>query len=99
MARLDVHKLKGTKQLVIDCQTDLLDHISSRFVVPLVPADSLPLAAKQLNPIFAVNDVPHVMLTQSAAAVAHRELGPVLVSLAEHDREILNALDFLLTGA
>lgn len=90
--------MTGSGVLVVNCQSDLLDHIDSRFVVPLLPANQSPIPAKRLNPQFELNGETYILLTQSASAVARRELGPVVASLAEHDREILNALDFLLTG-
>lgn len=37
------------------------------------------------------------MITQYAGAVEVRELGRKVASLAAHDREIMNALEFLLT--
>lgn len=98
MARFDVHKLKNSDIYVLDCQTDLLSNIDSRFVVPLIAAEKLPVAAKQLNPVFTIGGNSYIMLTQSAAAVSIRELGQVVISLAQNDREILNALDFLITG-
>lgn len=98
MAQFDVHRVRGSDALIIDCQTDLLAHIDSRFAVPLVSPELLPVAARRLNPMFEIDGSPYVMLTQSAAAMPCRELGPVVVSLAEHDHDIINALDFLLTG-
>lgn len=90
--------MNGSGVLVVDCQSDLLDHIDSRFVVPLLPASQSPMPAKRLNPQFELDGETYILLTQSASAVARRELGSVVASLAEHDREVLNALDFLLTG-
>ena len=98
MAQYDVSRLSEGDVLVVDCQSDLLDHLESRFVGPLIPFDQLSIPAKRLNPVFQIEGRRYVMLTQSASAVARRELGPVVISLADHDREIMNALDFLLTG-
>jgi toxin CcdB len=38
------------------------------------------------------------MVTQYAGAIEVRELGEKVASLADRDHEIINALDFLLTG-
>ena len=62
LAQFDVHRLANRPALVIDCQTELLDHIGSRFVVPLVPAASAPTPARQLNPSFPIGDADYVML-------------------------------------
>ena len=98
MAQFDVHRLARVPGLVIDCQADLLDHIDSRFVVPLVPPDKLGRTIRRLNPVFKIEGTEYAMLTQSAAAIRKADLGQVVTSLAGHDRDIMNALDVLLTG-
>ena len=97
MAQFDVHTLsKG--RLAIDCQSDLLSHLGSRLVVPLVPKNTAPSPARRLNPIFEIGGIEHVMLTQFAGAVDRRQLGDVLLSLANRSFEITDALDVLISG-
>ncbi len=99
MARFEVYRTADGKVLLLDCQADLLADLNTRFVVPLLPQPAAPKPAGRLNPIFEVEGIAHVMVTQYAAAVALRELGTKVASLVEHEREITNALDLLLTGA
>jgi toxin CcdB len=96
VAQFDVHRFGDG--LVIDCQSDLLDQIESRFVVPLVPRTHAPKVAQRLNPIFRIDGENFVMLTQAAAAVRRRELGAVVASFAERSFEITGALDVLIGG-
>jgi toxin CcdB len=96
VAQFDIHRLGGG--FAIDCQSDLLDQIDSRFVVPLVPLGDAPKVAQRLNPVFTVDGQEHVMLTQAAAAVRRRDLGAVVGSLAERSFEITGALDVLVSG-
>ena len=97
MAQFDVHTLsKG--RLAIDCQSDLLNHLESRFVVPLVPREGGPTPARRFNPIFEIRGVEHVMLTQFSGAIDRRQLGEVVASLADHAFEITGALDVLISG-
>jgi toxin CcdB len=96
MAQFDVYRLGDG--LVIDCQSDLLQQLDSRFVVPLISQENVPIVARRLNPIFNIDGESHVMLTQAAAAVRHRELGAVVTSLREWAFEITGALDVLLGG-
>lgn len=98
MARFDVYGRPAGAGLLIDCQADLLAHLNTRFVVPLLPERDAPKPAARLNPLFEIGGERFVMVTQFAAAVHVRELGPVALSLADRDSEILNALDMLLTG-
>lgn len=97
LAQFDVHRL-AANGLVIDCQSGLLSHLQSRFVVPLLPTADAPRAGQRFNPIFAIDGVEHVMLTQFAGAVDRRQLGEVVASLAERSLEITDALDVLISG-
>jgi toxin CcdB len=94
--QFDVHRLGNG--LVIDCQADLLDRLSSRFVVPLLPRSEAPPPAKRLNPVFEIANEKYVMATQMATAVRQRELGEVIGSLADRSFEITDALDVLISG-
>jgi toxin CcdB len=96
VAQFDVHRLGD--MLVVDCQSNLLDRLESRFVVPLLARPRAPQAAGRLNPIFEIDGAEYVMLTQAAAAVRTRELGAVVASLAERSFEITGALDVLISG-
>ena len=96
MAQFDVHRIG--KALVIDCQSDLLSHLNTRFVVPLIPRTEAPAPAQRFNPIFSLKGAEYVMDTQFAGAVERRELGPSIASLADHSFEITDALDVLISG-
>ena len=96
MAQFDVHRLGGA--LVVDCQSNLLDHLNTRLVVPLMVRDRAPAPAERLNPLFAIGGVDHVMVTQFATAVERRELGAPVASLADRSFEIVGALDVLISG-
>ena len=98
MARFDVHELKDGSGLVVVCQADLLDVLSTRFVAPLMPLDQAPRPATRLNPIFDFHGKTHVLVTQFAASVESRELGTIVGTLAAFDTKIIDAFDMLLTG-
>jgi toxin CcdB len=98
MAQFDVHRLAGDDSLVIDCQSDLLNHLDGRLVVPLMRRRESPSPMRRLNPIFQIEGTEYVMRTQAAAAIRRDRLGPVVCSLAERNIEIVGALDVLITG-
>ncbi|MDP3551188.1 MAG: CcdB family protein [Novosphingobium sp.] len=97
MAKFDVFRThEGT--LLLDCQADLLEHLQTRFVVPLCPERDAPKPAARLNPIFGIEGDRYVMVTQFAGTVPVREIGDRVCSLlAEQDRVSL-ALDMLIAG-
>jgi len=96
VAQFDVHRLG--EALVLDCQADLLDHLNSRFVVPLLPIEEGPLAAKRLNPVFEISGKNYVMATQFASAVRKKELGEVIATLEPRSSEVTGAIDVLIAG-
>ena len=101
MARLDVYPMPGRsagRGYVVDVQARLLDHLATRAVVPLLPQTAGPPPIRDLNPMFDIDGVPHVMITQAIATVPVRDLKRAVTSLAMHRDEITRALDILLTG-
>lgn len=97
MARFSVYP-GPDGSLLLDCQADVLDHLNTRFVVPLMPPDSAPIAAARLNPLFEIESNPYVMYTQFAASVPANDLKLRIASLDDQSVSIMNALDMLITG-
>ncbi|SNS86389.1 CcdB family protein [Sphingopyxis indica] len=97
MAQFDVWRTRDG-DLVIDCQSELLTHLNTRLVVPLLHADQFDVVAHRLNPLFTVEETSYVMYTQFAAAIPVSQLGEVVMSLNEEGLTITGALDVLLTG-
>jgi toxin CcdB len=98
MAQFDFYQPVQGGAIWLDCQTELMDEFATRFVVPLIPVESALKPARHLNPVFEISGANYVMATHLAGAVLVSELPKRAGSLAEHRYEILNALDFLLTG-
>ena len=98
MAWLDVHANAFGHGLLLICQADLLSDLNTRLAVPLLPPEQAPKPAGRLNPFFEIDGETYVMVTQYAGAVELRELGLKVASLATRDREIMNALDLLISG-
>ena len=98
MARFDVYRGVGGADLLLDCQSDLLRDLNTRFVVPLQLPENAPEPARRLNPVFEIDGKRYVMVTQFAAAIALRECGGFVASLADQDTTIMNAVDMLISG-
>jgi toxin CcdB len=98
LAQFDVYPLRSSAGLIVDCQSDLLSDLNTRFVVPLMTLDQAPAAAKRLNPVFDLGGQEFVMVTQFAAAVDVRDLGARSGSLRDRSFEVLGALDVLVSG-
>ncbi len=103
MAQFDIYENQNpeTKELIpylLDVQTDLLDDLTTRVVVPLYTVAAMGKPAKYLNPQFKIKRDTVIMSTAELAGVNLHILGEKVCSLKEHRTEIIAALDFLFTG-
>jgi toxin CcdB len=98
MARFDVYSSEEGAGYLLDCQANLLSHLNTRFVLPLLPPNKAPEPARRLNPIFEIEGRSYVMVTQFAATVPSRLLKQHVTSLAAEEIAIGNAIDMLLSG-
>lgn len=98
MARFEVFANPAGPGYLLDAQADVLDGLTIRVVVPLLPLAQAPRPAGHLNPVFAIAGADCMMATQFLSAVPRAMLDRPVASLAIHDTQISNALDMLLVG-
>ena len=97
MAKFDVHRAPDGAML-LDCQSDLLQHLNTRLVVPLVlPGDGVEIE-RRLTPRLNVAGEEMLMLTHFAAAVPVATLGSTFASVENQEYIVSNALDMLISG-
>ena len=90
---------KATFPFLVDVQSDLLDELNTRVVIPLTKAAGLarkPLS--HLTPTLSFDGDAYLLMTPQLAGIARADLGPQAGSLLEQREKIMAALDFLLTG-
>ena len=103
MAQFDVYENPNEKTnraipYLLDVQSDLIESLATRVVVPLVAAAAMGKAIKHLNPPFTVSHTTVFMSTAELAGVPVRSLGEKVGSLKDQRHEIIAGLDFLFTG-
>lgn len=98
MARFVLFRLPGFDGYVLDVQTDLIDRIETRAIVPLRRHPGPWRPVRYLNPVFEIDGVPHVMVTQEITSVLRRQLRQPVGTLREHHDAIIAALDALFLG-
>lgn len=98
MPRFSVFKNPDGAGYLLDVQADLLDHLNTRVVVPLLPLNVAPVPAKSLNPVFEVEGEPVAMVTQFLAAVPVHMLKTAVANFEARRHDITNALDLLFQG-
>ncbi|WP_149536808.1 CcdB family protein [Siccirubricoccus phaeus] len=98
MPRFDLYPGRQGVPYLLDVQSDHLERLPTRMVVPLgVPDTTLP-PFRDLTPTLLVDGAPHVMLTPLMAAVPRRLLGRPIGNLLDQADDITRALGILLTG-
>ena len=104
MAQFDVYRntnpaTRTRIPYLLDIQSDLLESISTRVVVPLCKAEFLKgKLADRLNPVFEVEGRKMAMLTPELAGVSGKILGGPVVNLAGERSAIIAALDLVIAG-
>ena len=104
MPRFDVYRNSGAHAAVtpylLDVQSDLLQGLETRIVVPLRRCDCFPVVSlpANLTPTFEIEGIECLLETPKLAAVPLRLLKTPVVSLAARQFEITAALDFLFQG-
>lgn len=85
--------------LLLDVQSDLLDELGTRVVVPLYANNALPGSRlRTLTPLFDIDGEPYVMMTPQLAGIQRNMLGRAVTHLSSRRDEIIAALDLLITG-
>jgi toxin CcdB len=90
---------RGRFPLLLDVQSDLLEPLHTRVVVPLSPAVTARARAMQaLTPNITVAGKEYLMVTPQLAGISVRELGTLVDSVPSERGKIIGALDLLITG-
>ncbi|PBB26488.1 plasmid maintenance protein CcdB [Mesorhizobium sp. WSM4310] len=97
-ARYDFYRNAEGDGYLLDVQSDLLERLSTRVIIPLMPPETAPVPGRRLNPTFAINGKDHVMVTQFLSAFSASELQSPEGNLCNHHGDIAAALDMLFQG-
>lgn len=104
MARFDVYPNPGahasTTPYLLDVQSDLLDGLDSRMMIPLRNLEHFPKVKlpTRLTPVLAIKGKDFLLETPKMGAVPQRILKSPVASLAAEQASITAALDFLFQG-
>lgn len=104
MAQFSAHKnanpdTRSTVPYLLNVQSDLIEDLATRVVVPLYPASAMKgKILKTLMPTLEIDDKNYVMVTPQLAGVPRKTLGAVAADFSSKRDEIIAALDLLITG-
>lgn len=104
MARFDVYANPGahasTTPYLLDVQSNLLDGLDSRMVIPLRSLDRFAKVKlpNRLTPVFNILGKDYLLETPKMGAVPQRILKDCVASFSDDQARITAALDFLFQG-
>ena len=103
MARFDVYRNPREESArrvpyLLDVQSDFLDDLDTRVVVPLRATSEIERPVTRLNPSFDVDGTPVVMDTPQIVGYPRHLLKRPAANLQANAPEIQIALDFLFAG-
>ena len=90
-----MYRVRGNV-LVVDCQSDLLSDLQTRFVVPLRRTEAV--IVKRLTPSVTIDGENLTMITTLARAIDVRDIEETVATLDAAQFEIKAALDMLISG-
>jgi len=104
MAQFDVYEntdanTKALKPYILDVQSDLLETLNTRVVVPLIPVTNINRPVEILNPVVKVLNKNHYVSSSEIGYVPVSSIGRKITRLTrqQHDN-IQTALGLLLIG-
>lgn len=102
MAQFDVYRnpnpvMNESVPYLLDVQSDLIDILRTRVVVPLERCSSFQ-PTERLSPVFTIEGEQVSMATPELAGVHQNALGEFVCSVSGDRQEILAALDLLFSG-
>lgn len=98
MRRHDVFRNPDGPGYLLVLQSELLAGLNTVVVAPLWPAEDAPAPAQRLNPIFEIEGVKCVLLTQYMAAIPRSVCKDFIGAMAHRAGEIMNAVDMVIGG-
>ena len=84
---------------LIDVQSELLSALETRLVIPLIRIEEMDRRSiRNLNPLIMIGGKKYLAMTQQMAAIPKGILGNIGETVEFSRGEILNSIDFLVTG-
>ncbi len=86
--------------LLLDIQSDLLETLGTRVVIPLYTAEAMQDGViGTLTPRIEVDGMSYIAVTPELAGIPRNSLGEQVSDLSHRRNDIIAALDLLLTGS
>jgi len=98
MPQYDVYPSKTAGVWLLDVQSDLIEGLATRVVVPLIRAESGPQKIKRLHPVVTIDERDYIVASQLMTAVPRSELKTVKMNLLHRHDDIVKGLYMVFQG-
>lgn len=98
MAQYDVYPSRSPNIYLLDVQSDLIDGLATRLVIPVIPTSNGPQKIKRLHPTVMIAGEEYLVATQLLAAVPKAELKNSIMNLIGRHDDISNAIFMAFHG-
>lgn len=84
---------------LLDVQSDIIDILNTRLVIPLFPKDSFrEKVPVRLCPILTIEGCDYLVMTHEMASVRLSAIGDEVLDVSRSRKQIKDAMDFLIDG-
>lgn len=103
MAQFDIYRNANSETndrfpFLVDVQAELFEGLQSRVVIPLAKAELIGFPMTYLTPTVSFDGASYLLMTPQVAGISRAEIGAQAGSVANQERAITTAVDFLLRG-
>jgi toxin CcdB len=103
LAQFDVYRNENPETserfpFLVDVQAELFEKLQSRVVIPLSKTERTDFPMAYLTPTLSFDGRGYLLMTPQLAGISTEEIGPRTGSVADQERTIATAIDFLLRG-
>jgi hypothetical protein len=100
--QFEVYRAKGLREggsveLVVILQNDVLDHLTTRIVAPLVPLTE-GYTIDRITPKVEIDGMPYVVAMHLTATISVRNLATVVGTLESYEHVLKGAIDMVFFG-
>lgn len=98
MAQYDVYPGRSPDIFLLDVQSDLIDDLSTRVVIPLIAVDSGPEKIKRLHPVISIGARDFIVASHLMTAVRKSELKTASMNLSSRHDDLSAAIFMVFNG-
>lgn len=98
MAQYDVYPGHSPDIFLLDVQSDLIEDLSTRIVIPLIPADAGPDKIKTLHPVVSLGARDFIVASHLMTAVQKSELKKASMNLSGRHDAVSAAIFMVFNG-